>query len=349
MRSPREMPAEDGGARSDRVLLDDWHPVAASASLPAGSSLPVKLFGGEIVVWRTADGAIHAADDRCPHRGTRLSIGRVEGQELVCAYHGWRYAPAGACVRIPAHPGLSPPASACLAVHPAREAYGLVWACAGEPRAGVPPFPEHADERLRKVVCGPYAVETSGPRIVENFLDMAHFPFVHAGILGEEPRNEVRGYEVGRCDDGAGGEGLLATGCFFWQPQTNSLAHGGCEVEYTYRVVRPLTAILTKVPDTGDGFHEAISLHVQPVAEESSLVWIVLALTNMVQDEQTLRAFQDRIFLQDKPILENQVPRRLPLARRVEIPVQADRMSLAYRDYLRRSGLRHGVIADGDP
>jgi phenylpropionate dioxygenase-like ring-hydroxylating dioxygenase large terminal subunit len=208
----------------------------------------------------------------------------------------------------------------------------------------VPPFPEYANEKLRKVVCGPYLVEASGPRIVENFLDMAHFPFVHTGILGEEPRNEVRPYQVGPFDDGAGGEGILATGCFFWQPQTNSLAHGGCEVEYTYRVVRPLTAILTKVPDSGDGFHEAISLHVQPVAEEASLVWIVLALTNMVQDEQTLREFQDRIFLQDRPILENQVPKRLPLIRRMEIPVQADRMSLAYRDYLRQSGLRHGVI-----
>jgi phenylpropionate dioxygenase-like ring-hydroxylating dioxygenase large terminal subunit len=333
----------------DRVLLDDWHPVAASASLPSGASLPAMLLGRELVIWRTGDGAIHAADDRCPHRGTRLSIGRVEGEELVCAYHGWRFGAAGKCVRIPSHPGLAAPESARLAVHHARERYGLVWACAGAPRGDVAPFPEYGDERLRKVVCGPYSVQTSGPRIVENFLDMAHFPFVHAGILGEEPRNEVRAYEVGPCDAGDGAEGIRATGCFFWQPQTNSLADGGCEVEYTYRVVRPLTAILTKVPDSGDGFQEAISLHVQPVGEESSLVWIVLALTNQVQDEQTLRDFQDRIFLQDQPILENQVPKRLPLVRRMEIPVQADRMSLAYREYLRQSGLRHGVIAAADP
>jgi phenylpropionate dioxygenase-like ring-hydroxylating dioxygenase large terminal subunit len=342
------MPPEDGGASADRVLLDDWHPVASSASLAAGASLPAMLLGRELVIWRTADGAAHAAADRCPHRGTRLSIGRVEGAELVCAYHGWRYASGGECVRIPAHPGLVPPASARLALHHARERYGLVWACAGEPRGDVPPFPEHGDSRLRKVVCGPYAVATSGPRIVENFLDMAHFPFVHAGILGEEPRNEVHGYDVDSFADGDGGVGIRATGCFFWQPQTNSLAHGGCEVEYTYRVVRPLTAILTKVPDSGDGFHEAISLHVQPAGEESSIVWMVLAMTHAGQAEETLRAFQDRIFLQDKPILENQVPKRLPLARRVEIPVQADRMSLAYRDYLRRSGLRHGVIVAGD-
>jgi phenylpropionate dioxygenase-like ring-hydroxylating dioxygenase large terminal subunit len=75
---------------------------------------------------------------------------------------------------------------------------------------------------------------------------------------------------------------------------------------------------------------------------------MVLALTNFEQAEETLRAFQDRIFLQDQPILENQVPKRLPLMRRVEIPVRADRLSLAYRDYLRKSGLRHGVIAASD-
>jgi phenylpropionate dioxygenase-like ring-hydroxylating dioxygenase large terminal subunit len=342
------MRAEGDGAGTDRVLLDDWHPVAASASLAPGASLAVNLFGRELVLWRTADGTAHCADDRCPHRGTRLSIGRVDGQELVCAYHGWRYASGGQCTHIPAHPGLAPPDSACLAMHHARERYGLAWVCAGEPRGDVLPFPEYANPGLRKVLCGPYAVAASGPRIVENFLDMAHFPFVHSGILGEEPRNEVRPYEVGPFDDGQGGTGVIATRCLFWQPQTNSLAHGGCEVEYTYRVVRPLTAILTKVPDTGDGFHEAISLHVQPVAEESSRVWIVLALTNMIQDEQTLRAFQDRIFLQDRPILENQVPKRLPLAHRMEISVKADRLSLAYREYLRQSGLRYGVIVAGD-
>jgi phenylpropionate dioxygenase-like ring-hydroxylating dioxygenase large terminal subunit len=339
------MLAELEAGTTDRVVLDDWHPVAASASIAAGASLPAMLFGRELVVWRTADGAVHCAVDRCPHRGTRLSIGRVDGQEIVCAYHGWRFGERGQCIAIPAHPQLAPPESACLTMHHARERYGLVWVCAGEPRGDVLPFPESANDGLRKVVCGPYAVATGGPRIVENFLDMAHFPFVHSGILGEEPKNEVRPYEVGPFDDGEGGTGILATGCFFWQPQTNSLAHEGCEVEYTYRVVRPLTAILTKVPDTGDEFHEAISLHVQPVGEETSVVWMVLALTNSVQDEATLRAFQDRIFLQDKPILENQVPKRLPLVHRMEISVKADRLSLAYRDYLRRTGLRYGVIA----
>jgi phenylpropionate dioxygenase-like ring-hydroxylating dioxygenase large terminal subunit len=328
----------------DPVLLDDWHPVASAAALPAGTVVAATLLGRDIALWRGDDGVIHAWEDRCPHRGTRFSIGRVEADGLVCAYHAWRFDPDGRCTTIPAMPLQRPPAAAAARVWAATERYGLIWVCVGIPAGEVLPFPEHADNNLNKVVCGPYDVATSGPRVVENFLDMAHFPFVHTGILGAPEHTEVRDYKVESWDDGQGGTGVLATGCFFWQPQTNSLAHGGSDVEYTYRVVRPLTAILTKVPQAQEGFREAISLHVQPVAPESSRVWIVLALTNFVQPDAELRAFQDRIFLQDKPIVENQVPKRLPLAAGAEVPMACDRMSQAYRALLRSRGMTYGVV-----
>lgn len=328
----------------DRLLLDDWHPVASSASLIAGKLVAARLLGRELVLWRDPQGLVHAWEDRCPHRGTRLSIGRVEGGEVVCAYHGWHFGTDARCKLVPALPELSGKVQASVKAYRAQEKYGLVWACIGEPAANVLPFPEYDDPHLRKVLCGPYDVAASGPRIVENFLDMAHFAMVHTGILGDPARPEVRDYEVADFDDGEGGEGILATRCFAWQPQTNSLAHGGSEVEYTYRVVRPLTAILTKLPQAQADFREAISLHVQPVEEESSRVWIVLALTNFVQAEEELRGFQDRIFLQDRPILENQAPRKLPLDPGAEMPVRSDRMSLAYRKYLRAKRLRYGVL-----
>ncbi len=329
----------------DPVLFDDWHPVALSQAVPAGTVVASSLLGTDLALWRSRDGTLHAWEDRCPHRGTRFSIGSVRDDGLQCAYHAWRFAPSGQCIAVPAMPRLKPSASLCARAFGVAERYGLVWVCLGSPAADVLPFPEYADARLNKVVCGPYEVATSGPRIVENFLDMAHFPFVHTGILGAPERTEVRDYQVEAWDDGDGGSGLLATGCFFWQPQTNSLAHGGSEVEYTYRVVRPLTAILTKVPEAQQGFREAISLHVQPLSEESSRVWIILALTNFIQSESELRAFQDRIFLQDKPIIENQVPKRLPLAAGAELSLACDRMSVAYRKYLSGRGMHYGVIA----
>ena len=327
----------------DRTLLDDWHPVAAAGAVPAGELVPVRLLDRELVLWRAADGNVRAWEDRCPHRGTRLSIGRIYGDEVVCAYHGWHFDAGARCTLVPALPGVAEKMQARVLAFQVKEKYGLVWVCIGAPAADVLPFPEYDDPNLRKVLCGPYDVATSGPRIVENFLDMAHFAMIHTGILGDPSRPEVRDYDVAEFDDGQGGKGVLATRCFAWQPQTNSLAHGGSEVEYTYRVVRPLTAILTKLPLAQSDFREAISLHVQPVGEEQCRVWIILALTNFVQTEDELRGFQDRIFLEDKPILENQVPKKLPLDPGAEMPVRCDRMSLAYRRYLREKALRYGV------
>jgi len=326
---------------TDPILLNDWHPVAAAAAIERGAVTAAALLGRELAIWRGADGAVHAWDDRCPHRGTRLSIGRVQGDRLSCAYHGWCFASDARCVRVPALPDFVPPASAAATAFAVKERYGLVWVCLGAPAHDVPPYPEADDRRLRTVVCGPYDVASSGPRIVENFLDMAHFAWVHDGILGEPARAEVRDYRVGPLE---GGGGISATGCFAWQPQTNTLAHGGSEVEYTYRVVRPLTAILTKVPQAQRDFREAISLHVQPLGEEASRAWIVMAMSDFLQPDHEVRAFQDRIFLQDKPILENQRPLRLPLSPDAEMPVRSDRMSVLYRRYLSERGVSFGVI-----
>jgi phenylpropionate dioxygenase-like ring-hydroxylating dioxygenase large terminal subunit len=325
---------------SDPLLENDWHPVAASSALKPGELQQAVLLGAELVLWRSEDGAPHAWRDRCPHRGTRLSIGRLEDGELVCAYHGWRFNAEGRCTGVPALPDFTPPAAACARTYAATDSHGLVWASLGAPRGAPPDFPEASDPRLRTVLCGPYDVASSGPRVVENFLDLAHFAYVHEGILGSRDRPQIRDYDVKPLSGG----GVVATGCLAWQPRSNFAAERGTEVEYGYRVTRPLTAILTKLPQAQSEFREAIALHVQPMDEERSRAWIIMAMTERDSSEESLRAFQDAIFVQDRPILENQVPRRLPLAPGAELPVACDRLSQAYRRYLAELGLRYGVI-----
>jgi phenylpropionate dioxygenase-like ring-hydroxylating dioxygenase large terminal subunit len=331
----------------DTLLLNDWHPVANAAALAAGSMQPVRLLEQELIVWRGADGAVHAWDDRCPHRGARLSLGRVDQDRVVCAYHGWQFDTSGQCRLQPAHPRDVPPKAACAKRFHAQEAYGMVWVCLGEPACDLPPYPEYHDTRLRTVLCGPYRVNACGPRIIENFLDMAHFPFIHTGVLGDPAHTEVPDYKVSPYDDGLGArgmQGVIATECFAYQPVSNLLAKDGSMVEYTYRVVRPLTAILTKLPQQQDGFAEAISLHVQPMDEEHCQAWIVLAMTNSVSTDDELRAFQDRIFAQDLEILESQRPKRVLLEPGVEVPQRADRLSAAYRRMLKGLGMKYGVM-----
>lgn len=114
-----------------------WHPVALSATLGPGRVTGARVLGAPVAVWRDAEGRAHVWEDRCPHRGMRLSLGFVREGVLTCLYHGWRFGPEGSCRHIPAHPEITPPETIRASRHPAAEAGGLVWAM-GE---GPPPDP----------------------------------------------------------------------------------------------------------------------------------------------------------------------------------------------------------------
>ena len=85
---------------STEALRDYWHPVAFSSEV-TDRPAPVTLLDERVVLYRTASGRAVAHKDLCIHRGTPLSLGWVEEETLVCAYHGWSYAPEGKCIRIP--------------------------------------------------------------------------------------------------------------------------------------------------------------------------------------------------------------------------------------------------------
>lgn len=324
-----------------------WHPVASAPSL-GQTPMAVQLLDEPLVLWRDEVGAVHAFVDRCPHRGARLSLGCVRGGELECPYHGWRFEGDGRVVAIPALPGFEPPQAHRVAAHAVQEHCGLLWvrldAAPAEDR-GPPVFAAEQDQRLRKVTCGPYDVATSAPRIIENFLDMAHFAFVHEDWLGDRGHVAIDDYRIDTTADG-----FLATGCKAWQPRSSIHAEGGAQVEYTYEVNAPYTAVLCKVPDATsvgiDGFRESIAMFVCPVSSESSRVWFRLAMNDFESPDETLQAFQDTIFRQDRPVLESQSPKRLPVSEQssgIELHSAADRSSAAYRRYLRARGIQFGV------
>jgi phenylpropionate dioxygenase-like ring-hydroxylating dioxygenase large terminal subunit len=338
-------PALRGPALRDPVLLNDWHPIAIAAEIPIGAVTASQLLDVPLALWRDSAGHIHAWEDRCPHRGTPFSMGSVQGDGLRCAYHGWTFGAEGRCSHIPAMPALGAnQLKARARTFAVQQRHGLVWVCLGTASAQPAPIPEFDDEALRKVWCGPYDVATSGPRIVENFLDMAHFSFIHEGLLGAADRAAIADYTVAPFDDGEGGQGIIAAHCQAWQPQASSNSNGGAMVDYSYRVLRPLTAVLTK--RAGPGASMTISLHAQALTEISTRVWIIMALDDVDSCDAVLRQFQDTIFLQDQPILESQRPQRLPLLPGVEVSVPCDKMSLAYRSYLKRQQLRYGVLVE---
>lgn len=318
----------------DAVLLNDWHPVATMESLRERQILGVRLLEEDIVLWQIGDQVL-AWQDLCIHRGTRLSLGKVEDGALVCPYHGWSYDVSGRCVHIPAHPDQIPPAKARVKPYHARVQYGLIWVCLGEPSGDVPPFPEWEDPAFRKILCGPYAVRASGPRIVENFLDIAHFPFVHEGILGDKAHPEISDYQAEITS-----EGVVARGVRVYQPDPYGTGKGDT-VSYTYKALRPLTAYLLK---EADGPRFSILLTITPHAATESTAWMWMTM-NYGHDipEEKLRSWQDTIFSQDRPILESQRPELLPLDLQAELHLRSDRLAIAYRTWLNQLGLSFGT------
>lgn len=126
------------------------------------------------------------------------------------------------------------------------------------------------------------------------------------------------------------------------QPRANLQAQTPSDVIYGYRISRPLSAILTK-QIAGSDVVEAITLFIQPLAEEESQVWMIFSGVKSAEPDEAVREFQDTVFAQDKPILESQRPKRLPLQTRAEFAQRADALSAAYRRYLREAGLMYGV------
>ena len=187
----------------------------------------------------------------------------------------------------------------------------------------------------------PVRVESSGPRVIENFLDLAHFPFVHEGYLGQEPYTEVVGYGV-EADD----EELRLTDCVFWQPDPGPAASGGGPVRYQYSVSHPYAATLTKVPTGGDGVGGfTILIVASPVTETACVVWRSTVVDDAGVDFDAQQAFNELIFSQDIDVVESQRPRRLPTDPRMESHQAADAGSLAYRRWLRARGIRYGTMS----
>ena len=316
-------------------MIEDaaWWPVAGVEEL-GSSPLPVRLLGQPLALWRSQMGQVSVLADRCPHRGAQLSMGRVCGESLQCPYHGWRFDSKGRCVGIPAQPGFEPPLSSAARVHSVREAHGLWWVALGQP---VQDPPALVGLPQRRLLYGPFDVATSAPRAVENFLDTAHFAFVHEGFLGDPGHPEVPPYEVSHTHDGR----PVIENYRAWQPRASASAQGSAWVEYRYEVLSPYAALLSK-QGQGGGPQDSYVIWACPQTPGSCRLWFAQYTSDAHTPDEVLRDFQVAIFAQDQPVLESQQPKELPLSGG-EAMSAADRLSAAYRRYLVASGITFGV------
>ena len=173
-----------------------WYTIATSREVKAGQVVPVQYFGQELILYRTESGEARLTEAYCPHLGAHLGSGRVEGENLRCAFHGFEFGPNGRCVRTAY--GKAVPRKAKLGTWPIREHNGYIFTWyhpeRKEPEWNIPVMPG-PDEgwttfRTRAIRVSSHPQETS-----ENSVDVGHFVEVHGfGDAWYEGKLQVEGH-----------------------------------------------------------------------------------------------------------------------------------------------------------
>ena len=319
----------------DNTLWNDWLVVGRSQDLAKEKIITFRLLGQNLVLWRDSENNVFAWENRCPHRGASFDKGWVNEDKLVCPYHGLEFSRSGECVHVPAHPNQAIPKHACVTTYSIQDRYDFLWVCLGEPKQDIPLFPEWGDSSFRKFFAGPYYLRSSPFRVMENFFDCTHLPFVHRGFLGDISHPEIKNYKVTQQDYGIDfGEVPI------WESSMDGSGNGKY-VDYTFRILRPLTVDFRR----GSSEQRMIGFFtVSPVEEEECIAWM-WTFVNYGEEipEEQMQSFINIVLEQDIPFVESQQPKKLSLNFQSEINLPSDRASIAYRKWLKNLGVTFGV------
>ena len=312
------------------ILAAFWHPIAYSHEV-TDKPVSARLLDVDLVLYRTSSG-ITVAKDLCMHRGTKISLGRLSDDRLVCPMHGLQYDHEGVCRKIPsiADPNAKIPDKLRLQTYQSVERYGVIWTCLKDEAVWpLPEWPalEHSGWKIMHVPRDTWHAAAS--RHVENFNDLAHFPWVHGGTFGDEIDATVPPYEVEATDFGLRFVyPYLEGGNRFPDPEGAGLENR--EVVYTYELTYPFSTLI-EVDVLNSGFTHYFHDTVSPASATETRIFQIL--TDTTGDPETARWLADALHIngEDKPLVEGQHPEELPLDLREEVHIPADRMSLAYR------------------
>ncbi|MFJ3057231.1 Rieske 2Fe-2S domain-containing protein [Herbaspirillum sp. NPDC087042] len=170
--------------RATPFVFNEWYVAAFAAELKQ-ALLPRTLLGKRIVMFRTSAGKPVALADRCAHRAFPLSRSRLEGDTVVCGYHGFRYDEQGNCIEVPS--AANCPKGVGVAQYPLVERGPLVWIWMGDPAAADPQrLPEQAwlGQPEWETSSGYFDLQSNYVSMHENLLDLTHLSFLHADTIG---------------------------------------------------------------------------------------------------------------------------------------------------------------------
>lgn len=316
------------------MLKNFWYALCLSTEVK-DKPIRVTALGNELVIYRNSKKEPVVMSDLCVHRGGALSDGWTKGDCVVCPYHGWEYDQNGACVRIPANLESVPiPRKARVDSYPTAERYGFIFAFLGDlPEAERPPlptFPEFDDPKYKRL-WGDYWWDVHYTRAVENGMDIAHAPFVHAGSFGNPDEPEVESYEVQEVPFGGDATVHLnpppARG--IWSKLRGSKGERP-RVKTTGGFRMPnITRLQVRLP-LGD--FVLYTCHLPVDDNKTRSIWLQLRsfFKHNYFDRDSFRRVI-KIFNEDRRTVLEQRPELLPYDLAAELHVRSDAIQIAYR------------------
>ena len=326
------------------ILAQHWYPVARVQDV---STTPhqVQLLDIKMAIYQTELGEIHLVRDICPHRGVPLSKGWVDGEELICPYHGLHYNGLGKCVKIPAQPELTHISERfTLTKFPVVLKYGLVWTSLSSHNESLANFPvlDTWDIDGHQAILPPFVdIAGSSGRQLEGFIDVAHFAWVHHQSFAERNNPIVPKYSTIRTEYGLQTEYISDVSNYPHGVQ--DLAPEGFVWKRVFDVYPPFSAVLT-IHFPHDGVLKILNACC-PVSHNKTRLFVPLTRNfDTNGDLEAVYAFNAQIFAEDQEMVESQKPEELPLDLMMEAHFEADRSSTTYRRILAEWGLSRRYI-----
>jgi phenylpropionate dioxygenase-like ring-hydroxylating dioxygenase large terminal subunit len=321
------------GFVNKQSLKSYWYVVALADDVDS-NPISVKLLNEDFVIWRDSNGGLTAAEERCPHRQAPLSHGHLENGCLVCPYHGWTFSESGKCINIPsAADGVPIPPRAHLNTVEVIEKYGLIWLCSGKPLNPLFELEEESDPSFRRINTEVQKWNVAATRMVDNFLDITHFPYVHAGTFGAGQDTKVPNITLEDLDDDFFGyryEILAAN------PEeaknTSGSNEESVERSMTSGFNLPLTVRSTITYKSG--LEHIILLLSTPIDDVSSyFTFVIWRNDDFTIPAEEVISFDRAIGEEDRVMLEK-LDGVMPLDKTALVNVQSDKASVEWRRQL---------------
>lgn len=179
----------------DGELKNNWYIAALSSQISKNKPFKSIIYDIDLVLFRTSENEIICLEDRCLHRHAQLSLGTITNNQITCPYHGWTYDKDGIVTSVPSEgPDKKPKSHLCQKKFPTHEQDNCIWVWMGKDKPLSPPsyrFPHWKESGwVSYFMITDFDNEVT--HLAENFMDVPHTVFVHAGWFRDKSQTKVK-------------------------------------------------------------------------------------------------------------------------------------------------------------